>query len=729
MAEIFGVAAGAVGIAGFAVQLAESLKKLQNFAARVKNARTELDELIESLGLSQQWLDRVKNTSNPAAGIDPKLMIECERLCRRAVDNIKVVTDQLEIRMRTRKLRTSVKFAWDTEELGRLRKKLEISKADLHYAHSVYTAEQIRFENSDQGRQGREMAEHQHAEAHARHQTLKQSLLNVQTGQIMVQQTIDTGQQANQQSFTQLQTVQLAQQQNFASLQVGQADIQRTLHTGQMQFRQDLRVETTLVTNRLDANHAQTTAQMAMFKRDILDAVNAQSGAVHALHVSPGTSLDTKQSFKRQRPRAESRQQALPRQVEWARQYQLRLVSRVWHITLCHAWAGWDFSLRTYSIIPAEDERWKALSSPFLQDVQRTLAERAISPYDQDEDGWTPMDYIMCLDRDASFLQRMHEVWIKVNMPLVFGTNLRGTLQGLWTADRKCSSTLEQGALMRTWLKLLSTAADLQEEVMETLEKQPCEWTTEQRFQILYWLCDTEICDVMTFDILAGFDLNSSLIATLQTVDGFTMMHALAYACVDSSRTRDEMKRLEELLRTCVQGGANLHARHGSSATPLRNLIFKYSLLAWLQREPPGVPSTEAIRPWARSLYLAGVDLELHGRAEMDELRQLRNWSERCSRFILTYGPEVTDWDILEMHPGDSYAGVFWHTVEHPAANIPGAWQEDEDQTVQFEDKIREQTAEVKAQRKARGARKHEESRMGLDKLIDDIYAGLHVFQ
>ncbi|KAK5692394.1 hypothetical protein LTR97_010702 [Elasticomyces elasticus] len=149
------IAFGVIGIAGFAIQLAESIKKLQIFAAKVKNAQVELGELLENLEISVQWLDSISNAVNPATGIDPTLMAACEKLCRQAVERIKKIADELDELRQTKRRRTALRAAWTAPEMDRLWKKLEMSKADLHRAHSIYTAEQIRFENSDQGRKGR----------------------------------------------------------------------------------------------------------------------------------------------------------------------------------------------------------------------------------------------------------------------------------------------------------------------------------------------------------------------------------------------------------------------------------------------------------------------------------------------------------------------------------------------------------------------------------------------
>ena len=49
MAEVLGVAAGAIGLAGFALQVVDSANKLRNFCSSVKNIPKDLSILLEEI--------------------------------------------------------------------------------------------------------------------------------------------------------------------------------------------------------------------------------------------------------------------------------------------------------------------------------------------------------------------------------------------------------------------------------------------------------------------------------------------------------------------------------------------------------------------------------------------------------------------------------------------------------------------------------------------------------
>ncbi|KAK5695489.1 hypothetical protein LTR97_008997 [Elasticomyces elasticus] len=226
------IAFGVVGVAGLAIQLADSVKKLQAFIVLVKDAPAELQELIEYINTSREWLGSITSTVVPA--IDPALTSRCEGLCRKAVEKIAVVARELEQGMQTKKRRTAMKLAWNADGMERLRKRLDSSKLDLHLAHSIFESEQMRAEILHQGRVSRDTMADLNLEAYTRHQDLQQGVL----------QSINNGRQSTQQSFDRLhsgqsvlqqemQTSLFAQQKNLSGLRTGQAGMEQALHTGQ----------------------------------------------------------------------------------------------------------------------------------------------------------------------------------------------------------------------------------------------------------------------------------------------------------------------------------------------------------------------------------------------------------------------------------------------------------------------------------------------------------------
>ncbi|KAK4891357.1 hypothetical protein LTR27_010011 [Elasticomyces elasticus] len=693
---------GVVGIASFAIQLADSIKKLQSFIAKVKNARVELDEILTNLKISQQWLDSLKNVANPAAGIDPTLMAACEQLCRRAVDRIKETVNELNISMQIKKHRTAIKFAWGTEEMERLLQKLETSKTDLHHAHSIYYFEEMRFRVSEQGRQGRDLAVDLNADSYARDEILKDNVANMQAGQAMLQQTINTGQQAIQRNFTHMQTTQMhlrqelqishqVQQRGIGSLQMGQTTLQRALHIEQAQLGEEVRLGTTLITSHLDAS-------LAAFSAGILNAIQAQTAPGYGPAVVSGPSLYASHSPKRLHDKC--CQRATQARHHWARQYQLRLWSRVWHITICHAWSGWEFALQPYSIIPRVDERWEVICSKDIASIQRAMFDKFISPYDRDELGYTTMDIIMLVGHDASFILQLYDLWTAARMPLVLGVHSEYTIHSMWSVSRERDSVDEHGRLLRAWLDSPGFTADSADDIMDVLVKQPSTWTTDERLQLVDWGRNTDDCEALIFDTLVSFDMNLPARATTQRSDGFTMLHALALSYVGRRVIEEHSSRLDELLQAHVHSGSDLHpvwqVPNGTGYTPL---VALYSHCRRQKDNPEDI-----IQSWVKILRTAGVDLEKYGRAEMDAFRCYRDIRFRFNDILVTYGPEVQDWNILEMHPGHCYAGLFWHMIEHPEETIPGAWLEEDDLAVRIEDSLVRYTRGKKGFQRAKGA-------------------------
>lgn len=122
----------------------------------------------------------------------------------------------------------------------------------------------------------------------------------------------------------------------------------------------------------------------------------------------------------------------------------------------------------------------------------------------------------------------------------------------------------------------------------------------------------------------------------------------------------------------CAKRTANLHALNQRGETAFMVLLEDVSIHAH-----DVYTHVLSIRRWAECLYRAGVDLTCYGNVETKLIQS----DERLSQSLkergfscLTYGARPTDWRWWYLHPGDSYAGVFWAMVEHEEQCIPGAW-------------------------------------------------------
>ncbi|KAK5718725.1 hypothetical protein LTR15_008459 [Elasticomyces elasticus] len=691
------IAFGVVGVAGLAIQLADSLKKLQAFATLVKEAPSELRELIEYIDTSRQWLDSISIT--PVAAMDSTSTLRCESLCRKAVERLAVAASELEQGMQTKKRRTALKLAWTTDVMERLRRRLESSKVDLHNAHSMFVAEQIRTDLSTEGRRIRDTMVDLNSEAHARHQELDHGVTKMRSGQMIMERMITTGQHENQQNFThigkEVQMSQRMQQQGFSSILKRQQNLHHSLNTAQARSQQHMRMQTSLIAGHFDTGQARTMSRI----EHVLDALLVLSAAI--TH-SPLRASQTIQS-----PQINTRHRPAHKPYKSARTYRLRLLSKVFSLSMQRAVAGWDFSLRTYRIIPYSDRRWEPFKTANITGIYLAMCEGIISPYDRDSSGQSPIEHVIHSlqygygsDEFVERMEQVHEIFTKIRMPLLLNQNALATIEVLWAADRTHLSTPRAGALARKLLRTPSFNANIPEEIMEALAKQPSIWTTEERLQLLCWIVNarTYFDDfAIIIDVLIGLDLTSSVATSMPEPDGSTVMYALAIAfCESHHRRKDDLDRLKELLRTYVQSGAYRLDRQDWRMTPLTTLTDLCLSSRYLQDFAAAVStgierswaegSTEILQSWAQSLHLAGVDLESYGRAEMDTLRLWRKdrWGDQD--FLVVYGPEVADWAVLDMQAGHSYAGLFWHVIEHPEENMPGAWCDNNDSSVACED-------------------------------------------
>ncbi|KAK4956231.1 hypothetical protein LTR10_005752 [Elasticomyces elasticus] len=560
----------------------------------------------------------------------------------------------------------------------------------------------MRFRVSEQGLQGRDLAVDLNADSYARDEILRDNIANVQAGQAMLQQTIGTAQQAIQQNFTHIQSTQMHLQQELqtshqmlrrgvSSVETGQTDLQRALYAGRTRLGQEVRLGTTLITSHLDTS-------LAAFSTGLLNAIQAQSAPTFGPPVVRGPSLCASQSPKQLQHKHYQRSTQI--RYHWARQYQLRLWSQVWHITLRHAWSGWKLALQSYNIIPFDDKRWEVLRSNDITSIQRAMCDKVISPYDRTETGHTTMDIIMLVGRDILFILQLYDLWTTAGIPLVLGQMTMYTIRSVWSASRERDSMQEHGGLLRSWLNSPGFTADSADDIMDVLAKQPSTWTADERLQLVAWINETDDCEVLIFDTLASFDMTLPARATTQRSDGFTVLHALALDRVGRRLIEEDFSRLDELLQAHVNSGLDLHpvwqVPNRADRTPLVALSN--------QSYHHGYDMEDTIQSWVNLLRTAGVDLEKYGRAEMDAFRYYRDFNFGFSGSLVTYGPEVQDWKILEMQPGHCYAGLFWHVIEHLEETIPGAWLMEDDLAVRNEDLLVIKTQRGKRFQKEDGA-------------------------
>lgn len=138
MAEVFGIAGGAIGAISLSIQLAESLQKVKSFYAAAKNAPTQIEELIEEIEIMQDILSDLEPGSRSANIASSANMRRCMKVAQRATKSFVAFSGQLQTRIKKSKFRGGVKFALSRDDIKEMLDRLERTKSSLNLAYSLY---------------------------------------------------------------------------------------------------------------------------------------------------------------------------------------------------------------------------------------------------------------------------------------------------------------------------------------------------------------------------------------------------------------------------------------------------------------------------------------------------------------------------------------------------------------------------------------------------------------
>ena len=155
MAEVLGVAAGAVGLAGFAFQIIDSASKIRDFCSNVKNAPKDLVVLLEEISLfsflvadlaqgEQQLQQDVQAqsltltlTGQQQPTESQVAIIRATELCRQAAAELESLLTELGENFQkkgTRLVLASIKFALRRKQVTQGLQRLDRAKSLLSLA-------------------------------------------------------------------------------------------------------------------------------------------------------------------------------------------------------------------------------------------------------------------------------------------------------------------------------------------------------------------------------------------------------------------------------------------------------------------------------------------------------------------------------------------------------------------------------------------------------------------
>ena len=139
MAEVVGVIASAISIAGFAQQLAKSVVAIKRTLANVKHAPDELRETLEELASISDIMIGIRDEEsiNFVDGAPSTTLKQSLSLCQRATRRVCDLAEELEKGLGRR--RTKIKIVLKQETFGKMLNRLDRSKADLSLAYLLYS--------------------------------------------------------------------------------------------------------------------------------------------------------------------------------------------------------------------------------------------------------------------------------------------------------------------------------------------------------------------------------------------------------------------------------------------------------------------------------------------------------------------------------------------------------------------------------------------------------------
>lgn len=138
MAEAFGIAAGAIGVVSITIQLANSLQKVKDFCATVRNAPSQVAELIEEIEMLQNILSDLKDGCLSVNIGSLANMRRCLEVAQRATKRLVSLSDGLQIKLKKSKFRGGARFALSRDEMKHMLHQLERMKSSLILAYSIH---------------------------------------------------------------------------------------------------------------------------------------------------------------------------------------------------------------------------------------------------------------------------------------------------------------------------------------------------------------------------------------------------------------------------------------------------------------------------------------------------------------------------------------------------------------------------------------------------------------
>ncbi|KAF7174260.1 hypothetical protein CNMCM6106_008463 [Aspergillus hiratsukae] len=391
----------------------------------------------------------------------------------------------------------------------------------------------------------------------------------------------------------------------------------------------------------------------------------------------------------------------------------LLFVDRFWNINITGITSGWNFSIRSYSVISSAIIRHCIDGN--IEEIQRLFDNHHASPFDCTDDGRTLLHIAAAygqLEVCKFLLQNGADPPVRESSgrtPLESGNigydlyvdkprNLHGTLE-LYRLLLRDNEDVILEKPNSTWVGEFwfqgppEALTLIQESLFVDYYSLPIEFRFRRAMSLKSWSSGGPSPEM--FRIAMGSDSIDPAAYHLTDEYGHTLLFEIAeLMSVDIANSReDDLSGWRELIREAIQAGADLcHISSGIYYTPLAVFLFFQGMnLRKIKRAIYKI--NHILQRWALELQSAGVDLAVYGSKESalwksgavdpffyDDLRlsdQVRSGELlKVHLFSLSYGPSPEDWHVWVANPVDELVGEFWEMIERKEEAMPGAWVE-----------------------------------------------------
>jgi hypothetical protein len=142
MAEMLAVVSSGMGVVSLAFQVADSIQKLKDFCALMKDVPEEIRlaiEEVEILSLILEDIDRNVQQESLISPIIKFAVMKSLRLCRTSGNALGSLAKDMENGIVRSKKRGAFKAAMKKDKMELFRKKLETAKSTFLLAHHCYS--------------------------------------------------------------------------------------------------------------------------------------------------------------------------------------------------------------------------------------------------------------------------------------------------------------------------------------------------------------------------------------------------------------------------------------------------------------------------------------------------------------------------------------------------------------------------------------------------------------